>query len=216
MNTPASHAARPSRSGCLWPLVVLALGLAALALTAWWLLTSGGLANLKRLGTPTQQFTFAGPTVNQVQSLALLTVQSVQVVSELEAEAAFRKGVWIVRGSADYAVDFAKAETLDRDELAKKLSIRLPLPQLRNARLDEQRTRLVTYEKTGLGWWTIGMAGSRDEFESTSRARMNQAITIAAQDEQFMALAKQSAERLVRGMFDLTGWSVQIEWHAGP
>jgi hypothetical protein len=31
-----------------------------------------------------------------------------------------------------------------------------------------------------------------------------------------MALAKQSAERLVRGMFDLTGWSVQIEWHAGP
>lgn len=202
--------------GCLWPAAALALGVVVGGLALWaglalWL--GGGMwQKLQGAAQPTVQFTFAGPTVNQVQSLSLLTVQSVQVVSEVQAEASYRKGVWIVRGSADYVVDFSKAQLVRRDDAGKALTIRLPSPTVRNARLDEERTRLVTYERTGLGWWTIGMAGSFDEFKGTSRERMGLAVQQAAREAQFMTLAKLSAERLVTSIYELTGWRVAVEW----
>lgn len=212
--TPTYVLAR--RPGCLWPLVVLILGLATLALAAFLLLYRAGVQGLASMATPTERFTLAGQTINQVQALSLLTVQSVQVVSELEAEAAFRKGVWIVRGSADYAVDFSQARLTKRDEKSKELTVELPVPKLRNPRLDEERTKLVTYENTGLGWWTIGMAGSREQFEKSSRARMQAAVVAAARERPYIDLAKASAEKLVASIFDLAGWKVKVQWTGEP
>jgi hypothetical protein len=200
--------------------LVLGVGVLVLAGLAMWMLATGAigagmLKGLRGATTPTERFVVQGPTINQVQSLNLLTVQSVQVVSEMEAEAAFRKGTWIVRGSADYVVDFSRAKMIERDEGAKVVSISLPQPELRSPRLDEQRTRLVTLENTGIGWWTIGMAGSREVFEQTSRGQMQLAVVRAARDEQFVSLARLSAERLVGSIFELAGWRVRIEWRVG-
>lgn len=200
------------RRSRLWPLVVLILGLAVLVLVGYGLSLYAGLGKWQSLTTPPERFAINGPTINQVQSLSLLTVQSVQVVSELEAEASFRKGVWIVRGSADYVVDFSLAKSVSRDEDGKVVTISLPSPKLRNPRLDEQRTKLVTVEKTGLGWWTIGMMGSQKQFEEISRDKMQSAVVAAAREQQYVVMARQSAERVVRSIFELAGWKVQIEW----
>ena len=202
---------RPSR---LWPIVALVLGLALIATAAFLVISLTSLNRLSNTLTPKQSFTVSGPTIAQVQALSLLTVETVHVVSELEAEASFRKGTWVIRGDGDYAVDFARAQLISRDEATKHLTIQLPAPALRNPRLDEQRTKLVTYEKTGLGWWTIGALGSREDFEKTSRPRLQQAVELACRDEQFLPVARTSAERLVRSMFELAGWKVDIEWTA--
>jgi hypothetical protein len=201
---------------------VLVLGLGVLVLAGVWVVGrgvggvgAGLIGRLRGATTAPERFVVQGPTINQVQALNLLTVQSVQVVSEMEAEAAFRKGTWIVRGSADYVVDFSRAKLVERDEQAKVVTISLPQPELRSPRLDEQRTRLVTLENTGIGWWTIGMAGSRDIFEKTSRTQMQLAVVRAARDEQFVSLARLSGERLVASIFELAGWRVRIEWRVG-
>lgn len=217
MPVQSSQPAPSSRSpGCLWPAVALILGLAAISTAAFLFVYWGGVQQLRNATTPTERFALAGPTINQVQALSLLTVQSVQVVSELEAEAAFRKGVWIVRGSADYAVDFSQARLVSRDEAQKVLVLGLPRPRLRNPRLDEARTRLVTYENAGLGWWTIGMAGSRGEFEKSSRDRMQVAVVNAAKERQYVDLAVASAEKLVSSIYEMAGWTVRLEWADAP
>lgn len=215
-HSPPTRSPVPARPSRLWPLTALALGLALIAAVTFLVITLSSAARLSSILTPTQSFTVSGPTVAHVQALSLLTVQNIHIVSELEAEASFRKGTWIVRGEADYAVDFSKAELISRDEAAKLVTIRLPSPTLRNPRLDEQRTRLVTLENTGLGWWSIGALGSRDQFERTSRPRLQEAVVAAARDPQFLPAARESAERLVRSMLQFAGWRIDVQWGASP
>ncbi|MBY0309300.1 MAG: DUF4230 domain-containing protein [Phycisphaerales bacterium] len=162
--------------------------------------------------TPASTFTAGVATIDQVRSLKLLTVLSFDVTSDMEAEHAERRGMWLARGSADYAVDFARTQVVRADEGSRTISLRLPLPAVRNARLDAARTKLLTYEKTGWGFWTFGAAGSRDEFESQSRVMLQRRIEQAAGEAALLESAKGSAVQLMSSLYAPVNWTVKVEW----
>lgn len=166
--------------------------------------------------TPPSTFTAGVATIDQVRSLKLLTVLSFEVTSDMEAEHAERKGLWLARGSADYVVDFSQAQVLDKDEERRVISMRLPRPTVRNAKLDPVRTKMLTYEKTGLGWWTFGASGSRDEFERQSRVMLQKRIEVAANEAALLDSAKGSAVQLMGSLYAPLNWTVKVEWEESP
>ena len=158
------------------------------------------------------RLTTGATTIDQVRALKLLTVLSFEVTSDAESEHAERKGVWLVRGSADYVVDFSKAQVIDADEGTKTVRLRLPRPAVRNAKLDPVRTRLLTYEKTGWGWWTLGAMGSREDFEQQSRVMLQKRIEQAANEAALLDSAKGSTVQLMGSLYAPVNWKVQVEW----
>ena len=206
--------ARPPRS--LSKLVLFAIlsvfaliGLASLIVFAF---SAGAVFNRQ----PVTRLTPGATTIDQVRSLKLLTVLSFEVTSDAESEHADRKGLWLVRGSADYVVDFSKAQVINADDEKKVIRMRLPRPVVRNAKLDPVRTKLLTYEKTGWGWWTLGAMGSKDEFEQQSRIMLQHRIEQAAGEAALLDSAKGSAVQLMGSLYAPVNWTVQVEWDDRP
>lgn len=202
--------ARPTRSLARIVLfgllsVFAIIGLASLLVFAF---SAGALFNRSSV----TRLTAGAATIDQVRSLKLLTVLSFEVTSDAESEHADRKGLWLARGSADYAVDFSKAQVISADGSSKVVKLRLPRPMVRNAHLDAARTRLLTYEKTGWGWWTLGAVGSRDDFEQRSREMLQTRIEKAAQEAALLDSAKGSAVQLLGSLYAPVEWTVQVEW----
>lgn len=206
--------ARPPRSLSKFVLFALLSVFAffGMASLLWFAFSAGTLFSR----TPRTSFTAGAATIDQVRSLKLLTVLSFEVTSDAESEHADRKGVWLARGSADYVVDFSKVQVLETDEATRVIRMRLPRPVVRNAKLDPVRTKLLTYEKTGWGWWTFGALGSKDEFEQQSRVMLQRRIEQAATEAALLDSAKGSAVQLMGSLYAPVKWTVKVEWDERP
>ncbi|MFT3685294.1 MAG: DUF4230 domain-containing protein [Phycisphaerales bacterium] len=204
------HAAKPARSWSKLVLFLLLSVFAVFGLVSLVVIAFSAGAMLRH--TPTSSFTAGVATIDQVRSLKLLTVLSFDVTSDMEAEHAERKGLWLARGSADYVVDFSKAQVLKTDESTHTVTLRLPRPTVRNAKLDATRTKLLTYEKTGWGFWSMGAMGSREEFEQQSRMMLQKRIELAASEAALLESAKGSAVQLMGSLYAPVNWTVKVEW----
>jgi hypothetical protein len=156
-----------------------------------------------------------GASIDEVRTLRLLTVQSFQITEAVETNFAERKGLWLARGSADYTVDFSKAKLVGRDESRRSITVALPPPMIRNAKLDAVRTQRLTYENTGWGFVTLGAVGSKDAFEVESRKALQQFIEKAAAESNLIDAAKAQAKAMLDGVFGMTDWRVSVEWESG-
>lgn len=208
--------APPPPAGRSWSKVVLFVILSAFAVfglgSLVFIAFSAG-AMLRR--TPASSFTAGVATIDQVRSLKLLTVLSFDVTSDMEAEHADRRGIWLAHGNADYVVDFSKAQVVSSDESTRTVTLRLPRPTVRNAKLDATRTKLLTYEKQGWGFWTLGAVGSREEFEQQSRVMLQKRIELAANEASLAEAAKGSAVQLMGSLYAPVKWTVKVEWDEG-
>lgn len=185
----------------------------ALIAGAFFMGTLAGVAtNFFRPAAPPMVFSSSGATVEKVRALKLLTVMSFQITTDLEGQAARRKGVWLAKGSADYVVDFAKADVLAHDESSRTLTLLLPAPSVRNARLDPLNTRLLSMENTGLGWWTLGAMGSDDDFTRESRRQLQVRIENAAKEPWLQDAARGAAIQLVSALYAPVNYTVRVAW----
>jgi hypothetical protein len=189
----------------------------ALIIGAFFFGTLTGIAtNIFRPAAAPMVFSSSGATVEHVRALKLLTVMSFQITTDLEGQAARRKGVWLAKGSADYVVDFSKAEVLAHDDKTRTLTLLLPAPAVRNARLDPLNTRLLSMENTGLGWWTLGAMGSDDEFTRESRRQLQIRIENAAKEPWLKDAARGAAVQLVTAIYAPVNYTVRIAWDDAP
>lgn len=185
----------------------------ALVASAFFMGTLAGVAtNIFRPAAPPMVFSSSGATVEKIRALKLLTVMSFQITTDLEGQAARRKGVWLAKGSADYVVDFEKVQVLAHDEQARVLTLLLPAPSVRNARLDPLNTRLLSMENTGLGWWTLGAMGSDDDFTRESRRQLQVRIENAAKEPWLQDAARGAAIQLVTALYAPVNYTVRIAW----
>lgn len=214
--TESTHKSRAKGMRVAWSKVVLLTILCAFAAVGFLsIIGFSGYVGAWFGSRGTSRFTSTGATVEQVRSLKLLTVMSFQITTDMEGEHADRKGVWLAKGSADYVVDFSKVKVERLDETQRSVTLKLPEPMIRSARLDPVKTRLLTYQKTGWGWWTLGMMGSRDEFETKSREMLQKRIELAAAETPLIESAKASASQLMSSIYNPVGWTVTIEWVPG-
>ena len=67
-----------------------------------------------------------GPTIERLERLSQLTTTRVSIADVLTGEGSGCKGAWLIKGDALIAVDLSKAAIVEKDETARRATIRMP------------------------------------------------------------------------------------------
>jgi hypothetical protein len=153
-----------------------------------------------------------GPTIERLEQLSHLVATRVLVADVLVGEGNGCKGAWLIRGDALIAVDLSKASVVEKNETAKRATIRLPLPEVLQARVDHERTQI--WELKSTTW--IPWASDKDSLRDTVMAHAQRLVGHAAGSAENIQQAKASAEAVIRGFWSEVGWTISVTWADSP
>lgn len=170
----------------------------------------GGAYFLGQQAQPTQ-IVSVGPRIEDVRRLARLAVLRVRVADIIEGSTGGARGLVIVKGDADIAIDLDRIEILDKDEERRTATVAIPLPRPDRPRVDQSQTRVYELRKVGLAALNPFADPRTDLLHDCMRAAQ-QAIEQAVQSDDLIARARQQAESLLTAFYRELGWSVTIQW----
>ena len=98
----------------------------------------------------------SGPTIEHLESLSELVCLKVHVSDVLVGENDTHRGAWLIKGDALLAIDLGQARIVESDRVLRRAKIRLPLPRVVSARVDHERTKTWSIEKTSWIPWKGG------------------------------------------------------------
>lgn len=153
-----------------------------------------------------------GPTIERLEQLSHLVATRVYVADVLIGEGNGCRGVWLVHGDALIAVDLSKAAVVTKDDTTKKATICLPQPEILQARVDHERTRVFEVKSTT---W-IPWASDSDSLRDAVYAHAQRLVARAAGSGENLSQAKSSAENVIRGFYSEVGWHVTVAWESPP
>ena len=189
-------------------ILILALGLLAVFI--------GLLVCLRQLRVgqppPPMVVSSAGPTVERLERLSQLCTGRVYVADVLIGQSDTSKGAFLIRGDALVCVDLSKAVIAEKDDSAKRATIRLPQPEVLQARVDHERTK--TWEVRSTTWipWREEQDRLRDEVFHQAQLMVAQ----AAGSRENIEHAKRAAEIIISALFEHVGWCVKVVWEETP
>jgi hypothetical protein len=159
--------------------------------------------------SPEPSFSSSGPTVTQVQSLAELVTVRIMICDVLTGEDEANRGSWLVKGDARIGIDLSRSVICQKDPQARTAVIKLPKPHVVSARVDHNKT--TTWDVRRYSWipWH---RGDQDKLRDVSMQKAQDLIEFAAKGSEFMDQAKEHAEQVIKGFYELVGWHVSIEW----
>jgi hypothetical protein len=182
-----------------------------------WLFTLIGLgavvAGAYFLGQQAQptRIVSTGPRIEDVRRLARLAVLRVRVADIIEGTTAGARGLVIVKGDADIAIDLDRIEIVERDDERRTATVAIPLPRPDRPRVDQSQTRVYELRKVGLAAFNPFADPRADLLHDCMRAAQ-QAIEQAVQGDDLIARAREQAESLLTAFYRELGWSVTIQW----
>ncbi len=112
-----------------------------------------------------------GPTIERLEQLSHLVATRVFVADVLVGEGNGCRGTWLIRGDALIAVNLGHAAIVEKNETAKRATIRLPPPEVLQARVDHEKTQIWGLKSTAWIPWTA----DKDSLRDTVMARAQQA-----------------------------------------
>ena len=180
--------------------LLLCLLIAVAAFAGYWL-------GVQR-ATPTRVSSIA-PTVTQLERVGELSSLRVHVADVLTADGEGHRGCWLIKGDAMLSCAVSKATVSNVNGSAHTATILLPALRVTSARVDHEKTKTWSIEKsTWLPWkW-----GDQGVLRDAAMFHAQQLVESAASSERHLASAKTHTELLIRKMYDLTGWDVAVEW----
>jgi len=149
-----------------------------------------------------------GPTTERLTQLSHLAAARIFISDVLVGEGNGCKGAWLIRGDALIAVDLSKAAVVEKDEAKKRATIRLPTPEVLQARVDHERTRVFEVKSTT---W-IPWASDSDSLRDAVYAHAQRLVAHAAGSPENIGQAKTSAETVIRGFYSEVGWQITLVW----
>jgi hypothetical protein len=153
-----------------------------------------------------------GPTVERLEQLSHLVTTRVLVADVLVGEGNGCKGAWLIRGDAIIAVNLGQAAVVEKNETTKRATIRLPLPEVLQARVDHERTQIWELRTTTWILW----AADKDSLRDAVVAHAQRLVSQAAGSPENIQQAKAAAESAIRGLYAEVGWQVSIAWGSPP
>jgi hypothetical protein len=157
---------------------------------------------------PTVVVTSQGPTIERLERLSHLVTSRVYVVDVLIGEGEGCRGAWLIRGDALIAVPLNKAAITEKDESAKRATIRLPQPEVLTARVDHERTRSWEVRTTTWIPWHADQDRLRDEVMLQAQRMVSQ----TAGSKEHLDQAKRAAEVIIAALYEHVGWELKIVW----
>ena len=156
--------------------------------------------------------TSQGPTIERLERLSQLCTGRVYVADVLIGQSDTTKGAFLIRGDALIAVDLSRAVIAEKDESARRATIRLSPPEVLQARVDHERTK--TWEVRSTTWipWRAEQDRLRDEVFHQAQLMVAQ----AAGSHENIEHAKRAAEIIISALFEHVGWNVKVTWQEPP
>jgi hypothetical protein len=153
--------------------------------------------------------------VREVAEFATLEIPFQQVVqARLSGYTGGTKCLVLAAGEASVGSDLDDA-TLDVDRAGKTVTVTLPTPTVRSARLDQARSSVVMIQRSGLWRIVPGPAGEDRVIERALREAERQMAEAARRDRHVEA-AKRQAERVFADLAREHGWAAAVRWTAPP
>jgi Protein of unknown function (DUF4230) len=156
------------------------------------------------------------PTIQQVQALASLITQRVEVSDVQETELAGCIGgiraALLIKGDFLLGTDLSGAKFESVDPIAHKAVLVLTQPRVTSPRLDQNRTRLFALSEHGL--WLITPDDRRTTTTVVNRAYNDgqNLIGRAADDPRLLASCRAQAELVLATFFRAIGWDISVRW----
>lgn len=182
-----------------WRVVVLGFAVGGLS---FWIWRHGSSDEITRARS-------VMPTVTQLEKIGELAATRVHVTDVLTAEGEGHRGLWLVSGDALLSCNVSKATLGDIDQEARTATIRLPSLRVTSARVNHDKTKTWSVEKTTWLPWRWGDQGA---MRDGAMFHAQQLIEAAAGSERHLTAAKAHAEFLIRQMFDFVDWKVDVKW----
>lgn len=157
----------------------------------------------------------ANPTIEQVERLASLVVLRVPVADietcELHGHLGSVRAVLVVRGDVEIATDLRSARFVSIDTEHKRAMLVLPAPQARRPRLDHEQTELWTIDWSGV-WTVLPGRGKEKDLVNEAMERAQHVVEQAGRQPIFLTMAREQAEQILGGFYEILGWQVQVRW----
>jgi len=150
-----------------------------------------------------------GPTVTQFERIGELTTTRVHVTDVLSAEGEGYRGSWLIKGDALLSCDMSQAKIVKVDVDKRKATIKLPPLRVISARVDHDKTKTWSVEKTT---WLPWRWGDQGVMRDAAMFHAQKLVETAAGSERHLGPAKAQAELLIRQMYDFVEWKVAVEW----
>ena len=155
------------------------------------------------------------PTLHQLHQLADLLTLRVPVsdvqVSRIAGYTGGIELVLLVHGNAHLGTDLARGQFKGVDTDARRATLELPMPEVRQASLDHASTRVYRIDRQGLWHIVPGQAG---EVALVNRAleRAQQVVAEVTADNELKQRARNHAEQVIHPFFGQLGWEIEIHW----
>ena len=119
------------------------------------------------------------------------------------------RGSWLFKGDAILCCDMSLAAITDRDDEKKTAVIKLPKPRVVSPRVDHERTRTWSVERsTWLPWkW-----GNQDKFRDSAMHHAQRLVEKASRSQENLSMARTQAELVIRKTYEMVDWHVTVNW----
>ena len=121
------------------------------------------------------------------------------------------RGSWLIRGDAMIGVDLA-AQILGKDDQARRATVRLPQPEVMQARVDHERTKTWQIKSDHLDTF-VERPGQIARCRDASAQRL---VAHAAGATESIQQAKAAAEAIIAAFYAEVGWQVKVTWASAP
>ena len=158
----------------------------------------------------TPAFTHRGPTVKQLERMGHLTVLKLSIGAVLEGDGHGYRGAWLVRGDAIYMIDMRDATLIFKDDSLRQATIELAMPVVQQPRVDHNKTKTYSVEKKSWVPFRGDQAKLRDESMKEAQALVER----AAFQPEYVRIAQDNGELVLKNMYSLVGWEITVQWRA--
>ena len=149
------------------------------------------------------------PIMIKLEKLGELTTTRVHVTDVLWAAGEGYRGSWLITGDALLSCDVSKATIANVNPELHTATIQLPPLRVISARVDHEKTKTWSVEKTT---WLPWRWGDQGVMRDAAMFHAQQLIETAAGSERHLGPARAHAELLIRQMYDFVEWKVDVEW----
>ena len=173
-------------------------------------MTSLPFGTFQKRANPSTYFISTGQTVTALQEMGHLVTLKYSTGDVLEANDGKFKGAWIVRGDSFVGVDLRQAKLISADEEHRTVVIQLPHPRSISARIDHEKTKTYSFQRST--WLFIPGWGDQGPLRDRAMKEAQRLVEFACSQEEIVEQARKIAVVMIRTMFRMANYSVEIEW----
>ena len=149
------------------------------------------------------------PPILQLERIGKLAPVRVHVADVLIAEGEGLRGSWLIKGDALLVCDLSQAKITNIDLEHRTARLQLPTPSVTSARVDFEKSKTWSVEKTT---WLPWSGGNQSAFRDAAMFHAQELVEQAAGAETNFAMARQQAELVLRNLYGAVEWNVTITW----